>query len=82
MVYSIGSNRKVTGEILCRDSVRDRSRIWIIQSGSHETVPKIMIGINLGTSHADQGNLYSPTNVIAIRRYCVTLDSILENDVN
>ena len=82
MVYSIGSSRKVTGEILCRDSVRDSSRTWILQSGSHETVPKIMMGINPGASRADQGNLYSPANVIAIRRDRVTLDSILENNVN
>lgn len=33
-------------------------------------------------AHANQGNLYSPANVIAIRRDRVTLDSTLENDVN
>jgi hypothetical protein len=40
-----------------------------------------MIGINPGASHANQGNLYSPASVIAIRRDRVTLDGTLENDV-
>jgi hypothetical protein len=41
-----------------------------------------MIGINPGASHANQDNLYSPANVIAIRRDRVTLHSTLEDDVN
>jgi len=41
-----------------------------------------MIEIDPGAPHANQGNLYSPANVIAIRRDRVTLASTLESDVN
>jgi hypothetical protein len=77
VVNSVGSSHKVTGEILCCDRIRDRSRTWIIQSGSHKTVTGT--GIKPGPSHANQGNLYSPANVIAISCDGVTLENTLEN---
>jgi hypothetical protein len=80
VVYSVGSSVKVTGETLCCDRVRDRPRTWVIQSGSHKAVTET--GITPGSSHAKQGNLYPPANVIAIRRDRVILHSILENEVN
>lgn len=77
VVNSIGSSRKVTGEILCCDCVRDRSGLWVIQSGSHKTVAKT--GIMHWPSHVNKGDLYSPANVIAISSDRVALKSTLEN---
>jgi hypothetical protein len=77
VVNSVGSSRKVTGEILCCDCVRDRPRLWVIQSGSHKTVTET--GIKPGPSNANQGDLYSPANIISISSDRVTLKSTLEN---
>ena len=80
VVNSIGSSRKVTGEILCHGRVLDRSRTWIIQSESHKTVTETGNQAR-GPRVSTQGDLNSPANVIVIRRDRVTLGSTLENGI-
>lgn len=75
MVYVVGSTLKVTSEILRRDNVRDTVVSRILQSGIHKIVAETEV-----SPHATQVDLYSPTNVIAIRSDSVILESILRTN--
>ncbi len=74
MVYSIGPSREVTSETLRCDRVRVRSEAWTIQSGSY----KIITETDINPSHANEGNLYSPANIIAIGSNRVLVESTLK----
>jgi hypothetical protein len=75
VVYSGGPSVKVAGEILHCDHVRDtRSVSRMIQSGSH----KIITGTGINPPYANQNDLYSPTNIIAIGSDRVTIENALK----
>ena len=75
VIYSSRPSFKVAGEILHRDRVRDiRSISRVIQSGSHKIITKTRIN----PPNANQRDLYSPTNIIAIGGDRVLLESTLK----